>query len=260
MSTLRTIAYSRIGSNILIQMKKRNLVGKKPMEIENGVKIFVDYTNPRGWNLVLGKDTEIKVKQVFLKNITPGNIIIDCGASVGEFSLLAAKEIGSEGLVLSIEPVKENVLQLKENFVLNNFTNYKIIESAVSDKSGITNLYDHGVTGSSCLDSQLMEKPVTKVVKVNVLTVDEIIKSYKLKKVDLLKIDIEGFEYEAFLGCKDSFNNRKIEKIICEVHTELLTKKGINEKKIFQMLESYGFNVDIIDEGKKTKHIFAKLP
>jgi len=225
------------------------------MILGNGIKIYVDFTSTRRWDLVLDNDGEKIVKDIFLQNIENGNCVIDCGANVGEFSLIAAKKIGPLGKVISIEPEKMNIIQLKENFLLNNF---KILNMAVSDKSGTAEFYDHGVSGSSCLDPNLLGKPVTKTSTISVTTIDDVIDSLKINNIDMLKLDIEGYEYEAFLGCKKAFSKNKISKIVCEIHTRLLKKKGITEDMILQLLEKNNFEIKIINtqEGR-VKHIFA---
>jgi len=85
-------------------------------------------------------------------------------------------------------------------------------------------------------------------------TLDNIISNQNLERVDMLKIDVEGFEYEVLSGCIKSFKLNKIQKILCEIHHEFLRKKGINEKTIYDLLENNGFTVKSIDNS----HILAK--
>ena len=77
--------------------------------------------------------------------------------------------------------------------------------------------------------------------------------------INLLKIDVEGFEYEVLLGCNDALKKNKINKIIIEIHSEFLKSKGINEELIYTFLKEHGFNIKKIQEisSKQTSNIIA---
>ena len=258
-SFLRFVGYSRLGSKMVMFLKKRGEKNKKPFDIGDGIKIYADYTNPRELNLILGKGREDATKEVFLNNIKKDGVVIDCGANIGEFSLIAAKQVSPNGLVISIEPSKSIVTKLKENFLLNNFHNFKIIEIAVSDKVAKSVLYEHGVSELSSLDPNLLDKPATNTIEIQVDTLDNVIASNNIDSVAMLKMDIDGYEHEAFLGCAEAFKKNIIKNILCEVHYGLLKKKGIDEEKIYDLLKSNGFTIKIIDKDEvgKTVHILA---
>ncbi len=119
--------------------------------------------------------------------IKKGMIVIDCGAAAGEYALLALEK-GAK--VISIESDKNTFNYLKEN--IGKYKDTKIINKAVSDK-----------------DSK-------ETVKLDTLLKD-------IKKIDILKIDVEGHELHVLRGAKNTLN--KTEKIIMEVDTPLLEKK-----------------------------------
>ena len=81
----------------------------------------------------------------------------------------------------------------------------------------------------------------------------------------MLKIDVEGFEYEVLLGCNDTLKKNKIKKIIIELHPSYLESKGDNEKLIHMFLKEHGFKTKKIQEkitagvshGVKTYNILA---
>ena len=77
--------------------------------------------------------------------------------------------------------------------------------------------------------------------------------------VNLLKIDVEGFEYEVLLGCNDALKKNKIKKIIIEIHSEFLKSKGTNEDLIYMFLKEHGFKIKKIQEipSKQTSNIIA---
>ena len=74
------IGYSFLGTKLLQNLKKSG--SKAPFDIDYGLKIFLELSNPLTWDLVLGKDVEKDVKQEFLQNINADDTIIDVGAHI----------------------------------------------------------------------------------------------------------------------------------------------------------------------------------
>jgi len=252
------IAYSSFGSKVVKLLKKKQI--DTWFEISNDVRLFLDLTNPHTWDLLQGKDLEKKTKHFFLNNIKKGDIFIDVGANIGEYSLIAAKKVGSNGKVFAIEPLKENTNWLKKNFLLNNFNNYEILENAIGNKSRKMSLYrKNSEIGYGFLDPVVGKKQMLETIKIDVKSIDDILNLKNIEKVNMLKIDVEGYEYEVLQGCKNSFKQKKIEKIICEIHLDYLREKGINKNKIYSYLQENGFSIKTIDELDHRIHIFASI-
>jgi len=250
--------YSRIGSKIVKLFKEKQT--QKWYEVGYGVKMYLDITNPHTWDLVEGREYEDKVKKIFEKSINEDNTVIDVGANIGEFSLIASKKVGSRGKVISIEPLKQATKWLKKNFELNEFANYEVIEKAAGDKVGEMTLYKKSESSEmGIMDPQITEKKLLSDGTILVDTIDNIISSRNIKAVNMLKIDAEGFEYEVLCGCKEAFKEKKIKKIICEIHLSYLKKKGVNEEIIYSFLRQNGFSFEFIGTDEDRPHILAKL-
>ena len=258
------IGYSFLGSKLLQNLKRSG--SKVAFDIDYGLKIFLELSNPLTWDLVLGKDVEKDVKQEFLQNINTGDTIIDVGAHIGEYTLLGAKLVGDKGFVISVEPDHDSVISLKENIILNNFKNYLILEKAVGEKIETKSLYkvnEEDVYGY--LDPFVENKKLKKYSEIEVTTIDDIVLSNNLNIINLLKIDVEGFEYEVLLGCNDALKKNKIKKIIIELHPSYLQSKGDNEELIHTFLKEHGFEIKKIQEkitagvshGVRTYNILA---
>lgn len=248
--------YTRIGSKIITRIKKKRI--RTFYEIENGVKMYLDIANPHTWDLIQGKDPEKKIKEVFLKNINSGDTVIDVGAHIGEFSLIAAKKIGNKGSVIALEPLAENVEWLKNNLLLNNCQNCLVFPVAVGQKSGSMLLYKKNINATmGLLEPVLNLEKLVPSSEVKVMTIDEILDINKIEKVNMLKIDVEGYEYEVLLGCKESFKQKKIKKILCEIHLDYLKKKQITQNIIYSLFRDNGFVVNEIEKDSNTPHILA---
>jgi len=243
----KTIGYSFLGNKILQRLKSSG--SKTAFDIDYGLKIYLELSNPFTWDLILGKDFEKDVKREFSQNVNEGDTVIDVGAHIGEYTLLGAKLVGDKGFVISVEPDHDSVISLKKNIILNNFKNYLILEKAVGEKIETKSLYkvnEEDVYGY--LDPYVENKKLKKYSEIEVTTIDDIVLSNNLNIINLLKIDVEGFEYEVLLGCNDTLKKNKIKKIIIELHPKYLKYKGINEDLIYTFLKKHGFEIKKIQE------------
>jgi FkbM family methyltransferase len=235
---------------------------KKVVDIGNGVKIFLDLTNPRLLHLAYDEDIEEgKIKQTFLDLINVGDTVIDVGANIGEYSLIAAHKVKQNGRIIAIEPLKETVHSLTKNFQLNNFTNYEIISKVVGKENKKVNLYKEMAGGTmGFVDSTLNNKKFKKVDEVDMTTIDEILSTRNIDDVKIMKIDVEGFEFDLLKGAKNSLKNKKIKNMIIEVHINYLNAKRISEKYFNAYLNEQGYKVDTIHNTSPTrKHIHVHL-
>lgn len=130
---------------------------------------------------------------LFAKHIKPGNVILDVGANVGYYSLLAAVLTGEKGIVYSFEPDAENIIYLNKHLVLNKIKNVKVIDCAVSGKNGVASF--SGKRSKGKIDEQ-----GSTIVKT--ITLDSFCKIEQISSIDVIKMDIEGAEYDALLGAK----------------------------------------------------------
>jgi len=255
---LLKFGYSKFGS-VLIKTV-REIQTQRAYDVGYGVKMFLDITNPLTWDLIGERGNEDEVKKTFVKNFKEGDTVIDVGANIGEFSLIAAKKVGTEGKVISIEPLHQPVIWLKKNFILNGFSNYEILEKAVGDKIGTMTLYKKSANSEQgVLDPEITKKELIPCSEIMVDTIDKIMSSRKIDTIDMLKIDVEGYEYEVFCGCKESFKKNKIEKIICEIHSTFLKNRGLDENLIYSLLKENGFSINVIQTTEGRTHILGIL-
>ncbi|HVZ66638.1 MAG TPA: FkbM family methyltransferase [Patescibacteria group bacterium] len=156
--------------------------------------------------------------------------IVDLGAHIGSFSVLAAKKFKDKGRIFSFEPDKENFLLLKENLALNKLKSVKAFNLGISDRKGKVYLKNNINTDAYYIDLKTKNKPNCEVT-----TLPLALNKIGLKKVDLLKIDVEGSEYE-ILNHKPtiSYIKKNVSYVFIEYH-ELDPKR--NYKKIKKVIE-----------------------
>lgn len=89
----------------------------------------------------LNRIHEEATTNLFKKIVKEGDVVIDLGANIGYFALLAAKLVGPTGKVFAFEPEPQNFSYLKKNVELNNYTNVMIEQKAVSNYNRRTKLF-----------------------------------------------------------------------------------------------------------------------
>jgi len=170
--------------------------------------------------------------------IKEDDLVIDIGAHIGIFAVFAA-QFAKNGKIYAFEPMPENFEMLRNNIGINKSTNIISVNKAVSDKKGEKELYlSKDNTGEH---SFIFNEDKSKKVKVKTISLKDIIDEYNLTKINFLKIDCEGAEYEILLNSpQDIFH--KIEKISMECHYIDKTRNIFSLKKY---LEEQGFDVTI---------------
>ena len=252
----------KLGNNSFVskQIEKARKKGFDNWHLLNyGIKMYVDPTDPHLLSMVEGKDPEQNVKEIFYENICPGDIVIDVGANIGDYTLLACTKVGTSGKILSFEPLSETFLTLERNLQLNEFTNCGYFQKAIGEKPSLANLYKNNLSGTmGHLDSSLNGKNLIKKEKIEVTTIDDVLTSQHIDVVNMIKIDVEGFEHEVLLGCLQSFKENKIKKIMCEVHYKYLESKRKSAETIYDLLREHNFTITQISEPTPNRvHILA---
>jgi FkbM family methyltransferase len=138
--------------------------------------------------------------------------VIDIGAHIGTYSILAAEKVGDIGKVISVEPEPRNYEQLKKNIELNKFKNVITKNMALSDHEGLEKLYLN--IDNSGGHSLTFQKDKNSYINVTVKTLDNLIEELNLKKIDIIKIDAEGSEIPILKGAEKTLKNNPDMKII----------------------------------------------
>ena len=139
----------------------------------------------------------------FLRNwIQPGMTVIDVGANVGVYTFSAAMKVGAEGKVLAVEPFSKCVRYLQETCRINEINWVKILAGAASDKSGTAKLLLYSASESNELisDEAIATINQAQFEEVKCFTLDSLIDTEQLTKVDFIKMDAEGHELSVLAG------------------------------------------------------------
>lgn len=232
---------------ILKQLNQKALKTiKSSFAIVNGFKMYLDEKD--SLRLSLGEGYEKFETQIVKRLIKEGDIVVDCGAHIGYYTLLFSQLVGDSGKVFAFEPDPTNFSLLQKNLKENKIKNVVASNFAVSDKNGkCTFFLDKKSPAHHRLYSEgKMDKGE---IKINCVRLDDYFKNFK-KEINLIKMDIEGAEGKAIKGGLNILKRNKGIKIILEFFPFALKGCGVSANELLGILRNQGF--DKIEEIKHT--------
>lgn len=168
-------------------------------------------------------------------NLKEGDVIIDAGANIGLFSILAAQKIGSKGKVFAFEPIKETADILRKNLAVNKIDNVIVIQEALGEKEADKNFF----VSDLLVDSSAVFEAGAEIQQVKMTSLDVFLRLNNVGQIDFLKADIEGMERDFLAGAKETIAKYKPKITICFYHRRddkdvlcRLIKKFVPEYKI----------------------------
>jgi FkbM family methyltransferase len=168
--------------------------------------------------------------------VQPGWTVVDVGANIGWYSMIAAQRAGAGGRVFSFEISAPEAERLRNSARLNNFSQAEVVFTALSDHTGeigITATRDAGMTSIASSDGE-------QATKVAVTTLDEFCASRGIAPVNFIKCDIEGAEAGFLRGAEATLNCcRPI--ILIEINPSALAKFGSTPDEVLAFLRSHGY-------------------
>lgn len=206
---------------------------------ETNTKIKLD-SSTAAHKIYLGKFKPELNKQVFKHFISKGSTVVDVGANIGMYSMLASRLAGNEGNVFSFEPTKESFVSLLKNISVNHSSNVVPVLAAVSEKEGLLDFINNKRSKERnrlLADGVLDETPSTE--KVLAMRLDKFLDTAQIERVDFLKIDVEGAELPVIksLGQKIS----SVRTIYFECRKDTFKQFGYGERDLFKYLRDRGF-------------------
>jgi FkbM family methyltransferase len=206
--------------------------------------IYASCADPIGHELIQTKRYEPNVTCALRAVLRPGMSLLDIGANIGYFTLLGASIVGKTGSVVAVEPNPDKIKLLTMSAEANGFANVKVLQSAASDCRGELLLETADRIGFvSRIESRT-------TIKIPAVPLDEEIRN---QRVDVIKIDIQGFEPKALRGLDGTLAGQK-PVVITEFHPAGLRKVlGIPPEAYLAQLESYDYSIAVIEHDGSLK-------
>jgi FkbM family methyltransferase len=191
----------------------------------------------------LFENAEVALAGAFLKS---GMTVIDVGANIGLYSILAAKRVGPSGSVWAFEPSNVSAARLERNLTLNDCKEVRVCQLALSDtpNSSLSLVSDPGFGDAY----RYLRTPKDSTGEGNsemvpVTTLDAWAAANGVVRSDFIKVDIEGGEYKMFMGARDFLMSNPNVVIMFECEADWCARAGCSPRDVFDLLRSFGFNL-----------------
>lgn len=221
-------------------------------ELPDNTKFYIDPISDFGLTLTKQNSYEVDMTNEVISILVEGDSFIDLGSNEGFFSIIASKIVGEQGRVFSIEPQQRLWEIIIKNVSLNKCNNIQLLPYGISSKAGeaTIHLYPSLNSGASSLSNNFNFKisfsRIRKIFygqqRICVKTFNDLENCFP-QKIKLIKIDIEGHEFEALKGASVLLEKKKIDQILVEIHPEALFSMNQSESDIAIYLASFGYKI-----------------
>jgi len=183
-------------------------------------------------------------RQLLQKILFGGAVVVDAGANIGIYSEFLSRCVGANGVVHSFEPSPDNFIRLRR--ATRKLPNVCPRLAAVGERSGETMLY---VSDTLNVDHRAYasEGNARRALQVEMLALDDYFKPGE--RVDLLKLDIQGYELHGLQGAKRVTNENPDIKLLLEFWPYGLKQAGVNWTNLIEMLEGFSMNIMFVRAG-----------
>ncbi|MBW4034831.1 MAG: FkbM family methyltransferase [Proteobacteria bacterium] len=206
-------------------------------------RIVSDVTDDAIGKVVRESVYEPEVSAIFRRTLRPGMGVLDIGANIGYFSMLSAAIVGPTGHVFAVEPNQQNARLLEASRRLNDFAQITLVHAAAGSKTGILSLHTSHSTGTTSgvpddIGALLTARIVPCVALDSVIPAD--------RRIDLIKIDVDGAEYPAMQGCEQIIRRHR-PAIISEFAPDLIPGiSGVSGEDYLRWFASQDYEVAVI--------------
>jgi FkbM family methyltransferase len=230
----------------------------------NDCKMYVDLNDSGISRTLMTFGTREKEHIYILKKyLRPGDVVLDIGANIGYYVLIEAQIIGNQGRIYAIEPSPSNIEILKKNISLNGIE--KIVEVnqiGISNKTSVKRFYVSHMSNLGTFfparyygDGIVDERSPT--IDVNTVSISDFVSDKK--EIAMIRMDIEGYEVEAFEGMIPLLKERNFApRILFETHRPKYDDKKHSMRDALKAMFKYGYYPLIIVSNNHPKGEFLK--
>jgi len=213
-----------------------------------GISLTVDLKE-KFWRQIATHGTHERDLEKFLISVLkPGNIVLDIGAHVGIYTVIAAKLVKDKGYVYSFEPDPHNFESLQRSVFINKFKNVSTVRLALGDedRDRVTFYRSDDFYGSlQIIDTVYGEKEKLKQVEsyeMCMRTLDSFLMETGISHVDVVKIDVDGPELMVLLGTRELLGSNTPPMLVVEV-SRYIYDWGYGYEDLHNFLTNFGYQI-----------------
>lgn len=228
-------------SQLVRRLRPRRAVaaGFHPVQTAWGGTLLVDATRTIGHSIATTGVFDLAVSEAIARLVPVGGVVVDAGANVGYMSVLAAMAAGPQGRVEAFEPHPALVAVLRQNAATSERAGRSapiaVHASALGDRSGTATLLLPDEFASNDGTARVLDGPgqAGQTIGVPLTTLDDAIGD---SRVDVMKMDVEGFEAHVLAGAARAIGGRRITHIVFEDH-------DVERSAVVQRLRNAGYQL-----------------
>lgn len=168
----------------------------------------------------------------------PGRVMVDIGANVGLYTAIAGVGVGPSGRVIAFEPEPESFRFLQTTVSANELTNTLAVQAAASSENGTTKLF---TSSSNRGDHRMyLSDKADGSVEVDMVRPDDYLESQGVVEVDIIKIDVQGFEGHVIAGLERTIRRSPRLAMLMEFWPLGLSAAGTDPVELLHRLDNFG--------------------
>jgi FkbM family methyltransferase len=190
----------------------------------------------------LGRYYDLALQMLLSEVLAPGDRFVDVGANIGAITLYGAALVGPGGRVDSFEPNPSCCERIRHTLAGNDVHHVRVHANALSDRRGtlVLNVFaEHTGTATLAPPSQEQRDLVKQQYEVQVLVGDEAVSNSR-RRINLIKVDVEGFEVRVLRGLMESIRRWR-PVVVTEVQRDWLARAGTSRTEMFDLMAADGY-------------------
>jgi FkbM family methyltransferase len=211
--------------------------------LDDGVILCLDREDGAVSRPLLAGDYEAHLYPIFTRFCRPGMTVVDVGANVGRYTMLASALVGQAGRVVAIEPSSENCRLILLSVDANHAHNVELLPLALDRTRGWSNLSGHSGSNGGLVsgDPSSLRSGCNEIVAT--FPLDDLVEG----PVDFLKIDVEGAEGRVVAGAQHILETSR-PVVATELSLEMLPRvSGISGEEYLESFEALGYRISLLN-------------
>ncbi len=240
-------------SKTLLKPIARRWEMERILPIRTGeVQLICQLTDWIPWNVYLHGSyiVEETYEKFLLKTAKECRTVFDVGANIGYYTVQFAQKTNCT--VYAFEPMEYQYNTLLRNLELNSLSDVHPTKKIVSDSEGKQRIYFSGMENTAA-SSVVNESD--EFEEVPCISLDGFCAQNHIEQIDLIKIDVEGFEFNVLKGLENMLKNQKISHLFIEIVERHLNKAGTSAKEVIDILKRNNYNGYSIKTGSPEPYV-----
>lgn len=215
--------------------------------VRDGLAFIAQPALPIGWHITMFGTYEPELRRILGALLGPGCVAIDVGANIGWHTSLMARLVGPDGRVLAVEANPSVRERLAANLAINRLHQVEVIPCALAAGAGRVSFFGPGgddpeSANGHVTDSTRMTGDPLNLLTVEARTLDAVVEAEGLSRVDVIKIDVEGFEWPVLQGAERTLRRFK-PHVVFEYLKEYADRGGATPECLTTFFDAQGYGL-----------------